>query len=109
MSHQDEHPDHYDEHGRLLYDVNDITGGPPCTCPAIDGIPVTGSTCPQHGLPAVSWTVCPGCKELHDEDTTRCAGCGKLFCPDCIEWCAPDYDPPAGDYFCSECQESEGE
>jgi hypothetical protein len=53
---------------------------------------------------------CHACGEPEDfDDMTMCAGCVNLLCPDCIARCAPDYDLPAGDYFCSECQESEGE
>ena len=47
--------------------------------------------------------------EDHRDDMQRCAGCGKLCCPDCIDWCAPDYDPPNGDYFCEDCQVTTGE
>ena len=27
-------------------------GGIGCTCPTLDGVPVTGSSCPLHGLPS---------------------------------------------------------
>lgn len=39
-----------------------------------------------------------------EDDLIRCAGCGKLGCDECVEWCAPDYDPDNGDYFCESCR-----
>ena len=53
---------------------------------------------------------CPDCGDpiCDDDDSHKCAGCEGVFCGDCIEWHAPEYDPPRGDYFCFECQD-EGE
>ena len=49
---------------------------------------------------------CEACGELtYFDDLQSCAGCQRLFCPECIDWCAPEYDPPNGDYFCEGCQE----
>jgi len=36
-----------------------------------------------------------------------CNSCGKMFCEDCCDWCAPDYDDCGGDYFCRGCQAPE--
>lgn len=46
---------------------------------------------------------CHSCGET-EWDLQVCAGCNHHYCPECIDWCAPEYDPPNGDYFCSDCQ-----
>jgi len=51
---------------------------------------------------------CEICREPTPEaDLQSCCGCRKLCCCDCIDWCAPEWDPPNGDYFCKECQADE--
>lgn len=54
--------------------------------------------------------LCPFCGDDYEEDESEvCAGCRKVGCFDCVEWCAPEYDPPNGDYFCPHCQSGECE
>jgi hypothetical protein len=36
-------------------------------------------------------------------DLTACAGCDKLFCEDCIEWCCEEDDQDCGGWFCLQC------
>ena len=48
---------------------------------------------------------CEICNELYEDDSTRCAGCGRKGCDECIQYCAPDYDMANGDYFCEGCRE----
>lgn len=47
---------------------------------------------------------CHACGET-ESDMTHCAGCRNQFCDDCIDWCGPAHDPPAGDNFCDNCQD----
>lgn len=55
-----EHPDRYSqveawnqirETGRIVKVAVLVL----CTCPTLDGIKVTGSSCPLHGLPETTW------------------------------------------------------
>ena len=49
----------------------------------------------------------PRCHECGDVDLdlNLCAGCGKMFCDDCIDWCFEPHDEACGDWFCRGFQE----
>lgn len=45
-----------------------------------------------------------GCSD-EESDLMPCAGCGNVFCDDCVYWCSDEDDEASGDYFCRGCSE----
>jgi len=45
---------------------------------------------------------CASCGDT-ESDLQACAGCGLLFCYECIEWCHDEDDEPNGDWYCENC------
>lgn len=59
----------------------------------------------ERPIAVIEKCTCQDCKEVCElDEITRCAGCDKHYCPDCIDYCHQPGDPPNGDCFCKECQ-----